>query len=258
MRLKWSALATLAALAFQLSAAEPSPTVASSSSTGSTVNAELFLKLQQMEQELLELRGRLEEQSHDIEQLKTRQKEHYLDFDRRINELKSPGAGQSAPAATSTETAPKPPAAATQQPAASAPAVAATPAPAAPATGNAEESYKSAYQLIKDRRFDEARSSFEAFVQRFPKGDYTANAYYWLGELYLLKSDWDSARRAFTKVISDYPQHQKTPDAMYKLGVAYHKMGQADRAKEMLQKTRSIFPDSSAARLAEIYLREIK
>lgn len=236
--------------------AAEAPPAAAASSGGGSVSSELFLKLQQMEQEILELRGRIEEQSHDIEQLKTRQKEHYLDFDRRINELKSPAA----PAAAS-EAAPAPPAATASQP--SAPTAANPPATAPPpsaaaATGNVEEAYKSAYQLVKERRFDEARSSFEAFVQRFPKGDYTANAYYWLGELYLLKSDWEAARRAFVKVIGDYPQHPKTPDAMYKLGVVYHKMGQNDRAKEMLQKTRTIFPDSSAARLAEIYLREIK
>lgn len=255
MRSKFGALWLLAAVV----TLRPLPLLAeappaAASSAGGSVSSELFLKLQQMEQEILELRGRIEEQSHDIEQLKTRQKEHYLDFDRRINELKSPAA----PAAA-TEAAPTSPAAAASQP--PAPAATNPPAtapPAAAATGNAEEAYKSAYQLVKDRRFDEARSSFEAFVQRFPKGDYTANAYYWLGELYLLKSDWESARRAFTKVIGDYPQHPKTPDAMYKLGVAYHKMGQNDRAKEMLQKTRTIFPDSSAARLAEIYLREIK
>ena len=231
--------------------AAEAPPAAAASSGGGSVSSELFLKLQQMEQEILELRGRIEEQSHDIEQLKTRQKEHYLDFDRRINELKSPAAA--APAAAG-EAAPVQPAAAAPQQTAAAPES----TPAAAATGNAEEAYKSAYQLVKERRFDEARSSFEAFVQRFPKGDYTANAYYWLGELYLLKSDWEAGRRSFTKVIGDYPQHPKTPDAMYKLGVVYHKMGQNDRAKEMLQKTRTIFPDSSAARLAEIYLREIK
>jgi len=234
----------------RLIAAEAPPAPASSG--GGSFSSELFLKLQQMEQEILELRGRIEEQGHDIEQLKTRQKEHYLDFDRRINELKLPAAA--APAAAG-EAAPAQPAAVAAQQTTTAPASAPV---AAAATGNAEEAYKSAYQLVKDRRFDEARSSFEAFVQRFPKGDYTANAYYWLGELYLLKSDWEAGRRSFTKVIGDYPQHPKTPDAMYKLGVVYHKMGQNDRAKEMLQKTRTIFPDSSAARLAEIYLREIK
>ncbi|HNI65086.1 MAG TPA: YbgF trimerization domain-containing protein, partial [Pseudomonadales bacterium] len=69
--------------------AAEAPPAAAASSGGGSVSSELFLKLQQMEQEILELRGRIEEQSHDIEQLKTRQKEHYLDFDRRINELKS-------------------------------------------------------------------------------------------------------------------------------------------------------------------------
>ena len=55
----------------------------------------MILELQQMREEVRELRGLVEAQSQEIENLKRRQRDQYVDLDRRLGELRS-GSGQPA------------------------------------------------------------------------------------------------------------------------------------------------------------------
>ena len=47
----------------------------------------MFQQFQQVQDDVAELRGIVEEQSHLIEQLQAQQKEQYLDLDRRLSAL---------------------------------------------------------------------------------------------------------------------------------------------------------------------------
>ncbi len=53
--------------------------------TPTSVQGELFMQLQQMQDELARLRGTLEEQQNQIQQLKQESLERYQDLDRRIS-----------------------------------------------------------------------------------------------------------------------------------------------------------------------------
>lgn len=52
--------------------------------TPTSVQGELFMQLQQMQDELARLRGTLEEQQNQIQQLKQESLERYQDLDRQI------------------------------------------------------------------------------------------------------------------------------------------------------------------------------
>src|SRR5699024_2850314 len=85
---------------------------------------------------------------------------------------------------------------------------------------DAEE--REAYQAIQDliqkqKKYDEAISKLYEFIDTYPEGDLTVNAYYWLGEVYLAKPKPEQARQAFSIVATRYPDHRKAPDAVYKL-----------------------------------------
>jgi tol-pal system protein YbgF len=198
--------------------------------------AELFYQLQVLQQEVQELRGMVEEQSHQLSRLARDQQEQYLDLDRRMQAVR--GGGQ----------------------AASATASASGVAPAGePALAGASErdAYSAAFEQMRQRQFDESIRSFQAFVRNYPNGAYTANAFYWLGELYLAQNDNEQARQSFVQVVNLYPDHQKVPDALYKLGVVYHRLGDLTRAREYLTRVRDRHPGSSAAGLAQTYLAEL-
>ena len=187
--------------------------------------AEMFLQVQALQNEVRELRGLVEEQQHLIEQLQQRRMDDYLEFDRRIVAL---GSGADPVASTAAPAADKDPivdAAPARQPAA--PAAPAQPVPAAsvePAE-QARLAYRSAYQKVKDRQFDDAKVSLLAFVEDYPDSRYVPNAQFWLGELYYLDSDLEKAQQAFAVLVHRYPEHRKVADAKFKLGKVYHQLG---------------------------------
>jgi tol-pal system protein YbgF len=211
----------------------------------------LFYQIQVLQQELQELRGLVEEQSHQLNRLARDQQEQYLDLDRRMQALRGgaaaagPGSG---PAATAGPASPG---------GSAAPAGPAATAEASTAPAGEREAYNAAFELMRQRQFEASVAAFTRFIGQYPGGDLTGNAYYWLGELHLVMEENEKARQAFAQVVNVFPNHQKVPDALYKLGVVYHRLGDLGRAREFLNRVRNQYPQSSAAGLAQNYLAEL-
>ena len=89
--------------------------------------------------------------------------------------------------------------------------------------------------LLKKRDINGAALAFEQHVVDYASSPYVANAYYWLGEIYLLQDQAELSRQAFTSVIEQYPLHSKAMDARFKLGKLYHQLGEDARARELLE-----------------------
>ena len=192
----------------------------------------LFNQVQQLQQEVMRLNGLVEQQTYELRQLKEQSLERYLDIDRRL-------ASGAAPLGANTSAA--------------APAASRQPASAAVAEQPGEaEAYRAAYALVRGQEFAAAVPAFTRFLQNFPDGRYAPNAYYWLGELYLVlePADPEAARQSFMLLLGQYPSHAKIPDALYKLGRVHYIKGNPERAREFLERVRRDYPDSSAARLA--------
>lgn len=221
--------------------------------------SELFYQIQVLQQEVQELRGLVEEQSYQLNRLARDQKEQYIDLDRRVAGLTT-GAAAGVSSVTSTGQASTPSYGGT--PAATTGAVAALPAsgPGGPGGSGASEreAYQNAFDLMKGRKFDESIAAFNGLIVNYPNGQYTPNAFYWLGELHLAQQDTEQARQAFMQVVNLYPDHPKVPDTLYKLGVAYHRLGDNTRAMEYFSQVQSRYPQSSAAGLAASYEQEIR
>jgi tol-pal system protein YbgF len=217
---------------------------ADAASEGSQLT-ELFYQVQMLQQEVQTLRGQIEEQDYLIQRLQKDQKEQYLDLDRRVAGM---AAGQSNPVqgpSTPTNSAPDDRGSAMSRPL---------------ATNMTErDAYQTAFDAMKARQFDASKTGFKRLIEDYPNGQYTPNAYYWLGELYLV-SDADSelARQAFMQVVSLYPDHSKTPDALYKLGVVYSTLGDKATALSYLQRVQQEHPATSAAGLAAKYAEALQ
>jgi TolA-binding protein len=71
------------------------------------VTADLVIQVQELQDEVRTLRGRLEEQDREIENLKRRQRDQYLDLDQRISDLRNgqPALSSGAGAATASSAA---------------------------------------------------------------------------------------------------------------------------------------------------------
>jgi len=211
----------------------------------------LFVQIQQLQQQVMQLNGRLEEQANELRILREQSLQRYADLDKRL----STGAvgGAAAEAAPGT-------AATTDDSAllASGPTVGGA-GPVAAQPGEAE-AYRAAYSLVQAQKFDQAVQAFQQFQRNYPAGKYAPNAFYWLGELYLVVQppDLESSRQSFTLLLSQYPDNSKAPDALYKLGKVQFMKGNREKAKEYLDQVISRYgsTNSSAVKLARDFLAE--
>jgi tol-pal system protein YbgF len=231
-----------------------------SSPSGANVSdsASLIDKIQTLQKEVQELRGQLEIQAHDLKLLQQQQLAFYKDLDSRL----SGGASVSAKAVTdkpamdlsvgSKESAPQPNVAKT---ASVAEPVVTSVSRANPA--DEQISYLAAYELIKNKRYDDALGSMNTFVQKYPRGGYTSNAQYWLGELYLVKKDYAKAIEHFDVVLKQFPTSSKSAASMLKVGYAYAEMGNKPEAQKYLQQVVRAYPNTPTAQLANSKLRTI-
>lgn len=209
-------------------------------SPASQNQAELHYQLQLLQEEVLQLRGQVEEQAHELKKLKQQRLDDYLDLDRRISELSRNGAGTGAlssatPGGISADSD--------------------VPADGTPAPEDELQSYRTAMEYIfteEKRSYSKATEALSQHLAQYPRGRYAANAQYWLGEIYLKENDLEKARQWFAQLLQDFPTHSKAPDAKFKLGKVYDMLGDKAQAKRLLEEVAQ--SGSNAAKLAQEYL----
>ncbi|MDD3448152.1 MAG: tol-pal system protein YbgF [Gammaproteobacteria bacterium] len=205
--------------------------------------ADLLMRVERLQQEIQQLRGQVETQGYAIEELKKRQRDLYVDVDRRLGRLE---AGGPAPA----------PAAPVPGPAETAP-----PAGDSAAAGVDEvaeqQAYERAFDLLKQGRYADAAAAFSRFLADYPGGSYAPNAQYWLGEAYYVTRRFDDALAEFSKVGELYPGSQKVPDAQLKMGYILIEKGERERARTLLNDVKQRYPGTTAASLADRRLQNM-
>ena len=203
---------------------------------------ELSSEMERLRSETSALRGEIETLRFETENSDDRQRELYVDVDRRLQSLETaPRAFEPPPSAQPTFDAP---AVAGAAAAGSGAAVAARP------TGSDQQNYQTAFDMISARRYAEAGTAFETFLAQFPTSPLADNAQYWLAETYYVRGQFAEALPEFRKVIEQYPQSAKLPDALLKLGYCQIELGDRNAARTSLQEVMRQFPDTTAARLA--------
>ncbi|MBF8269583.1 MAG: hypothetical protein HW386_1292 [Gammaproteobacteria bacterium] len=290
-------------------------------------NQGLLNMLQQLESiqaELSQIRGELEVQRRDIEELNKRQRAMYTDLDQRLQGTgqppatdltmtTDPGTAGTPPlqtlapiyessdqgAAPSSETTlniqmlPATPATQSNsdidtrvttdsqttpasEPSAIAPqqAVVETPASGTPITGSPaptlapgmetgadpaqmQAEYDRAFNLLKSLQYEMAIQEFIVFLNKYPTGNFSDNAQYWLGEAYYMIRQFEQALQEYNKLVVNFPHSQKYTHALLKIGYCYHELGRIDEARKYLQALTRQYPGETASRLAEERLKSI-
>ncbi|MES3008175.1 MAG: tol-pal system protein YbgF [Pseudomonadota bacterium] len=111
--------------------------------------------------------------------------------------------------------------------------------------------------LLQEEQYQRSVAEFDQYLSQYPNGRFITNAYYWKGQAYMNLAMLNEARDAFEVIVTQYPDGRKVDDAMYSLGTVYDKLGDADRARQLLRQVQSRYPNTSAANLADIYLRSM-
>jgi tol-pal system protein YbgF len=175
---------------------------------------ELARQIEVMSGELRSLRGDLEQLQFALEGAKEQQRAQYLDLDQRLQAVET-RAGELAAAAA--------------------------------AAVDPETEYRAAFDLMKEGRYGEARTGFEAFLAAHPQHELAANAQYWLGEVAYVERDYEGALAAFGKVLEGYPGARKAPDALLKSGYSHYELKRFDRARAALKRVVAEYAGTPAA-----------
>jgi tol-pal system protein YbgF len=175
---------------------------------------ELARQMEVLSAEVRSLRGGLEELQFALEGAKEQQRAQYLDLDQRLQAVET-RAGELAAAAA--------------------------------AAVDPETEYRAAFDLMKEGRYGEARTGFEAFLAAHPQHELAGNAQYWLGEVAYVERDYEGALAAFGKVLEGYPGARKAPDALLKVGYSDYELKRFDRARAALKRVVAEYPGTPAA-----------
>ena len=113
------------------------------------------------------------------------------------------------------------------------------------------ELYRSAFQLVKDKDYNEAIDSFNAFLYLFPQSNYASNAQYWLSESIYASGDFANAMINFAQVVEKYPNSSKIADAKLKIGYCYYSIKKWKEARFIFSDIIKKYPNTSLSQLAE-------
>ena len=187
-------------------------------------------RLDTLQQEVMDLRGLIEQQNYQIEQMLQRQRQLYNDI-----------------ANLSTKSV-------------QVPVVSLTSSSISDSSSNLSEtaSYEQALNLVlKQKRYDEAIPVFSAFTKNYPNSTYSANANYWLGQLLYNKGEFNSSKEAFNTVVDRFKESNKRGDSLVKLGMIAEKTGNPSFAKTYYQRVLKEYGNSAAARIAQNQLNAL-
>lgn len=224
---------------------EDPPPPSSFGGGGNVDAAELNVRIDQLEIQIRELTGRLEEISHQNTQLRT--------------QIENTPAGGNVPAPSypSHAQTPPPPINDGGYPDQPAPAAGGnyewstntggepTPNSVIAPSDAGSAAYENAFAMLKNGQYDAAEQGFLSFLGQYPNHALTANAKYWLGESYYARGLYDKSARTFAEAYQQFPQSPKAPDNLLKLGLSLAGQGKKEDACIALGQIEKDFPTTA-------------
>lgn len=124
--------------------------------------------------------------------------------------------------------------------------------------GGERDNYKRAFDSLKQRDYTSAKKGFEALLNAYPEGEFAESSRYWLGEIGYVTQDYRTALTQFNRLVTDYPTSSKVPAALLKVGYVHFEREDMDQARAVLQEVVTRYPDSNEARLAQGRLERMR
>ncbi len=217
------------------------------------LNDKTWLRLQNLEDANRRMLGTLEDQQHEIDQLKQELKQDVLNLDQRLTTLEAKVAQLAQPQpANPNSTAPN-----SSSPAGAVlPSGNDVPGTATDAITAEKNAYLAAYNVYRNQGPDAAIPGMMTFIHQYPSSVFLPHAEYWLGEFYMNKQapDLNKASAYFVTVLKQYPKHAKAPAAMYNLAMIEAAQKKKKEAATTLRKLLKTYPDSAQTQLAKSWL----
>ena len=125
-------------------------------------------------------------------------------------------------------------------------------------TKSKEEVYKAAINALGEQDFIKAFSLFKYFIDSFSDQEKLPLSYFWLGEISYIQEDYKSSNEFFLELITLYPNHYRVPLAHKKIGDIFLKKNELLQAKDKYNFVVREYPDDSASSLALQLLKNME
>lgn len=112
--------------------------------------------------------------------------------------------------------------------------------------GSPNEQYTYAFGLLRKAQYDNAELALNAFLNQHGDHELAANARYWLGETFYVRSDYVKAAEIFLESFQGNPKGQKAPDVLLKLGMSLANLDKKREACAAFGKLASEYADAPA------------
>lgn len=218
---------------------------------------EMSMRLDNLQNELQILRGEIELHTHELEEIKQRQRDLYVDIDRRLLLLERAAPDGSAAATTASATA----AADAKKPTDSTKAAVTASVAAKPAADdfeNEQKAYQAAFDLLRELRYEQAVAAFKDFIKHYPNGRYAHIAQYWIGEANYAQRNFKQAIVDYQVLVDKYPSSPKLAEAMLKIGYSQYELKSMKQAETTLNNLIKNYPGTTEAGQAQNLIQKIR
>ena len=114
-------------------------------------------------------------------------------------------------------------------------------------SGDTASQYDFAFSQLKRGDFLAAEAAFEAFLEAHPEDTLAGNAQYWLGETFYVRKDYPRAAEAFLNGFQNYSDSNKGPDNLLKLGMTLSAMEKIEEACAAFAELENRYPEAIPA-----------
>jgi len=121
-----------------------------------------------------------------------------------------------------------------------------------------EDLFQQAYLLFQKGDYRLARSYWEEYLKRYPKGRWVGQTYYWIGETYFKEKNYEEAIIYYQKLIDLPEPNPFKPKAMLKQAEAFLQLKDKKAAEIVLKKLVKTFPGTQEAKEGEKILKGLK
>lgn len=225
---------------------------------------DIMVRVESLQSELQRLLGDIELQKHNLDEIKKRQRDLYVDIDRRLLQIeRRSGVSSSSTSTLAPSSHIQSQSSIQSQPITQNNTMEVSPAKVvAPQAINKKEgeqvAYQKAFDLLRALRYEKATQAFRQFLNDYPDGRYAHIAQYWLAETSYHTKKYTIAIQDYQTLIEQYPQSPKRADALLKIGYSQFELKSFSNAVTVLEKLIQSFPGTTESGQAENLLQKIR
>lgn len=214
----------------------------------SHLQSEMSVQLTELQKEIKDLRGILEEHEYKLQQIQDRQRDLYREMEARFS--------SQVPSALENQSKSFDGMTASQHNATADSSTTAMNQNTEFSKGERVE-FEAVFKMVRGKRYAQALESFEVFLHKYPSGKYSDNACFWIGQIYFVQGEFEKAEQQFNLLKKQYPRSSKLPSAMLKLAQIKVRQEKWDDAKAIYREVLSNYTGAQQ-QLARKGLQDLK